>query len=108
MNVYLRDTMHMLELALLAWFWMTPIVYPFMLIQDKGGIAAALYKLNPIVLDRAHVPARDLQPGRAPVGRHRIQPTDVIHILPADAGFWYYAWHLAVVGGIAASCSSSP
>jgi ABC-2 type transport system permease protein len=28
-NVYARDTQHLLELVLLAWFWMTPIVYPF-------------------------------------------------------------------------------
>jgi len=28
-NVYLRDTQHFLELALLAWFWLSPVVYPF-------------------------------------------------------------------------------
>src|SRR2546430_2449060 len=28
-NVYLRDMAHFVELALLAWFWVTPIVYPF-------------------------------------------------------------------------------
>ena len=28
-NVYARDTQHLLELALLAWFWMTPIIYPW-------------------------------------------------------------------------------
>ena len=33
-NVYLRDTQHFLELALLAWFWMTPIVYGFMTIGE--------------------------------------------------------------------------
>jgi ABC-2 type transport system permease protein len=100
-NVKLRDTMHMVELALLAWFWMTPIVYPFMLIQDKGGIAAALYKLNPIVwivLTFQRAIYNQAEPQSAVTGS---KPTDVIHILPADAGFWYYAWHLAVVGGIA-------
>ena len=101
-NVKLRDTMHMVELALLAWFWMTPIVYPFMLIQDKGGIWAALYKLNPIVwivLTFQRAIYNQAEPQSAVTGS---APTDVIHILPADAGFWYYAWHLAVVGGIAA------
>ena len=29
LNVKLRDTAHFVELALLAWFWMTPIVYPY-------------------------------------------------------------------------------
>ena len=27
-NVYLRDTEHLLELVLLAWFWMSAIAYP--------------------------------------------------------------------------------
>ena len=28
-NVYLRDTEHLLELVLLAWFWLSAIVYPY-------------------------------------------------------------------------------
>jgi ABC-type polysaccharide/polyol phosphate export permease len=28
-NVYMRDIAHFVELALMAWFWLTPIVYPF-------------------------------------------------------------------------------
>jgi ABC-2 type transport system permease protein len=47
-NVYLRDTQHFLELALLAWFWMTPIVYGFMTIGSRGGWGAKVYMLNPI------------------------------------------------------------
>ena len=42
-NVYLRDTQHLLELALLAWFWMTPIVYAFMTIGRRGGWFTRLY-----------------------------------------------------------------
>jgi len=34
-TVYLRDVQHFLELALLAWFWMTPIVYPVALVAGK-------------------------------------------------------------------------
>ncbi len=47
-NVYLRDTAHFLELALLAWFWMTPIVYSFMLIKQHGGWTSRIFLLNPI------------------------------------------------------------
>jgi ABC-2 type transport system permease protein len=47
-NVYLRDTQHFLELALLAWFWMTPIVYGFMTIGRRGGWFAKAYMLNPV------------------------------------------------------------
>src|SRR6266536_2109641 len=28
LNVRFRDVEHLLEIALLAWFWLTPIVYP--------------------------------------------------------------------------------
>lgn len=48
-NVYLRDTQHFLELALLAWFWMTPIVYPFMLMGGREEKwQTTLYMLNPV------------------------------------------------------------
>jgi ABC-2 type transport system permease protein len=49
MNVYLRDTQHFLELALLAWFWVTPIVYGFMTIDRRpGGWFKYAYLLNPV------------------------------------------------------------
>jgi len=47
-NVYLRDTQHFLELALLAWFWVTPIVYGFMTIGRRSGWFAKVYMLNPV------------------------------------------------------------
>ena len=48
-NVYLRDTQHFLELALLAWFWVTPIVYGFMTIDRRpGGWFKYAYLLNPV------------------------------------------------------------
>jgi ABC-2 type transport system permease protein len=48
-NVYLRDTQHFLELALLAWFWMTPIVYGFMTINSHAKWAVKLYMVNPVI-----------------------------------------------------------
>jgi len=48
-NVYLRDTQHLLELALLAWFWFTPIVYPYRQVAGRLGSWAALLLLNPMV-----------------------------------------------------------
>lgn len=51
-NVYARDTQHFLELALLAWFWMTPIVYPWQLPADKlgeHGLSSSLTFLNPMI-----------------------------------------------------------
>ncbi len=34
-NVRYRDVQHLINLALLVWFWMTPIVYPGGLVQEK-------------------------------------------------------------------------
>lgn len=54
-NVYLRDTQHLLEVFLLFWFWLTPIVYPINTALDALGGSrlfgvelARLYLLNPM------------------------------------------------------------
>ncbi len=50
-NVYARDTTHLLELVLLAWFWLTPIIYPFELVTKKledSGHWAYWHLLNPM------------------------------------------------------------
>jgi ABC-2 type transport system permease protein len=51
-NVHLRDMQHFLELLLIAWFWATPIVYPFEQAAgklDNHGWAKVLYFANPIL-----------------------------------------------------------
>jgi ABC-2 type transport system permease protein len=50
-NVYARDTQHLLELALLAWFWLTPILYPFARVSSflaSHGLPTSLAFLNPV------------------------------------------------------------
>jgi ABC-2 type transport system permease protein len=48
-NVRYRDTGHLVELALLAWFWSTPIVYPTSFVADRlGETGFNLYLLNPM------------------------------------------------------------
>jgi ABC-2 type transport system permease protein len=47
-NVYLRDTSHFLELALLAWFWVTPIVYQFQLVGVRHGWSKWPWFANPV------------------------------------------------------------
>jgi ABC-2 type transport system permease protein len=49
-NVYLRDTQHLLELVLVAWFWGTPIVYAYQTIATRlaeHGLSW-IYLLNPV------------------------------------------------------------
>ncbi|HPQ66256.1 MAG TPA: ABC transporter permease [bacterium] len=50
LNVYFRDTEHLISILLLAWFFMTPIMYP--LERALGSLSPALfslYCLNPMV-----------------------------------------------------------
>jgi len=79
MNVRYRDVGHLLNLALLVWFWFTPIVYQGWLVQQKlatvtilGVDAWTLYLLNPatvIVLgfQRALYAIVVLGPGKDPI-----------------------------------------
>jgi ABC-2 type transport system permease protein len=48
-NVYFRDTQHLVELLLLAWFWFTPIIYPYRYVSDRLEGWTALFLLNPMV-----------------------------------------------------------
>ncbi|HKZ76251.1 MAG TPA: ABC transporter permease [Actinomycetota bacterium] len=55
LNVRYRDVQHLLNVGLLVWFWMTPIVYASELVQEKlsdrtvlGVNLFALYMANPL------------------------------------------------------------
>ena len=53
LNVRYRDVQHLLEVALLAWFWLTPIVYPVTLVRNELAGAGVLwmfklYMANPM------------------------------------------------------------
>ena len=47
-NVYLRDVQHFTEVATMAWFWLTPIVYVIGTVMGKLGGAFKLYLANPM------------------------------------------------------------
>ncbi len=73
-NVYLRDTQHLIEVVLTAWFWACPIVYSFQH-QVASKLAAHgvswLYFLNPITplvlsFQRGALRARPGDPNRRP------------------------------------------
>lgn len=44
-NVYFRDTQHLLSVALMAWFFLTPIIYPLSLVPERF---LNWYLLNPM------------------------------------------------------------
>lgn len=51
-NVYLRDTQHFVEIALLVLFWASPIVYPFTFVNQHlhGNWIEQLYLANPVTI----------------------------------------------------------
>jgi ABC-2 type transport system permease protein len=49
-NVYLRDTQHLIEVVLTAWFWACPIVYSYQTVEAKLGPRGLtwIYLANPM------------------------------------------------------------
>jgi len=100
-NVKYRDTQHFLDIVLQAWFWATPIVYPYEQIAGKLGRHAWLYRLNPITpivltFQRTIYSRTDPYSTHGPiVNGHR----NVIHVLPHN-GIWWYGSQLLVLLGI--------
>ena len=81
LNVRYRDTQHLLSLILLAWFWLTPIVYPASLLQEKlialgGEKLFALFLLNPLA-DITFAFQKALYAQSAPIGANG-KPTQVL------------------------------
>jgi ABC-2 type transport system permease protein len=99
-NVYLRDTQHFLELSLLAWFWMTPIVYGFMTIGSRGGWGEKLFMANPVtpivlVFQRGLYAKVDTGSEQSAAGTGALRNvSNVVEILPD----WSWAQYLAYVG----------
>ena len=97
-NVYLRDIQHLLELLLLAWFWMTPIVYPVALVHDKlsgsgdlGRWALSVYLANPMT-------AVVLGFQRGLYGKvHASTPDGQLRRILIDAPISWYAWRLGLI-----------
>jgi ABC-2 type transport system permease protein len=87
-NVRYRDTHHLVDLALLAWFWVTPIVYqgPRLVAENLGPRAVQLYLLNPMA-NVVLAFQRGLYGGSP----------EAVAELP-DPGIAWYAGRLAVLG----------
>ena len=98
-NVYLRDTQHLTEVLLMAWFWSVPIVYPYGVISAELakhhlGSLKLIYLMNPITPI-----AMDFQ--RTLYGKSQYTlpgTTTVTHMLPS----WGPATYCVVLGVVLA------
>jgi ABC-2 type transport system permease protein len=88
-NVYLRDTQHLLELALLAWFWMTPIVYSYTLMQ-KVHLIGNRFLLNPL----ADI---TITFQRAIYAKPAVKVNGVMTNVVPDQSQWWYLRNLGLV-----------
>jgi ABC-2 type transport system permease protein len=90
LNVRYRDVEHLLEIALLAWFWLTPIVYRVTLVQEQFSRLPWLFKVymaNPMT---AVVVAMQRAIYRFPVVH--TEDGGLLRILPADGYGFYLRW----------------
>jgi len=98
MNVYFRDIQHLLEVVMTAWFWATPIVYTYRNIADRLGSHAWVFRLNPIT-PIVLTFQRALYNRISPLSTTAKTAKDVVNILPAHVGrFWYLSQLLGVMG----------
>jgi ABC-2 type transport system permease protein len=82
LNVMARDTMHLLELSVLGWFWMTPILYQYELavpFLERNGVPGEFLLINPFTPVVISVQ-------RAVYGKSEV---DGIALLPDESPLWY-------------------
>jgi ABC-2 type transport system permease protein len=98
LNVLYRDIQHLLELLMLAWFWLTPIVYQYDMVADelvRRGLPEWIAMLNPftpvvLVFQRViYNPEHEL-------GTDAQASFDFMY-----RGMGWYVAHLAVSGAVA-------
>ena len=101
LNVRYRDVQHLLEIVMLAWFWLTPIVYPVTVVRDQLADAGLLwmfkfYMANPMT--------SVVVAAQRAIYNHPVVTADdgkLVQVLPAD-GYGFYLQWLAVAAAISA------
>jgi ABC-2 type transport system permease protein len=97
-NVYLRDTQHLIEVILTAWFWACPIVYAYQQnIGNKLGPKSLtwVYFLNPMVPLVLSF-QRCIYANPTPQGKVNGVLT-TFYVLPTKGMAWYVGLDLAVL-----------
>jgi ABC-2 type transport system permease protein len=95
LNVRFRDVEHLLEVALLAWFWLTPIVYPLALVRERLDARGIfwVYMANPMTSIVAAMQRAVYRYADPVVGG---RPVSVL----ADASYAFYLRWLGIAGAV--------
>ena len=102
-NVYLRDTQHLTEVALMAWFWGTPLVYPYELVSKAIAHRPYLTFLKYLYLSNPMTPIvmtfqRTIYGKAAYVTPKKVNPAQVAtQVLPTAGPGLYVAGMVAVI-----------
>lgn len=110
-NVYLRDTGHLLELVILAWFWVSAIVYPYSLISSRLSSGREwVTSLNPMIPIITTFQKALYNPNPAPFlwftnalnpdGTPNAIPDQAAPAIPMSHDLGWFLTHLAWVGGV--------
>lgn len=95
-NVYLRDTQHLLEVVLLAWFWMSAIAYPYgQIVKQLGASREWLCSFNPVIICVVTF-QRVLYNPAAPT-KAQLRDPNYTAVLPPHPAIWYLK-HLGLAG----------
>jgi ABC-2 type transport system permease protein len=102
-NVYLRDTQHLIEVILTAWFWACPIVYAFqqniaLKLGPKG--LTWIYFLNPmtplILTFQRAIYGHPTTYANVKQPNGSLKPT-AFYVLPTQGHLWYLSLDLGVL-----------
>jgi ABC-2 type transport system permease protein len=93
LNVRYRDTQHLVEVSMLAWFWLTPIVYGAGLIKEHLHSWYWLYFLDPMATVVATYQ-------RALYAKPYYEVNGVQKLVLADPGYSFYLTFLAICGAM--------
>jgi ABC-2 type transport system permease protein len=91
LNVRYRDVQHLLEIVLLAWFWVTPIVYPVTVVRDRLAEEGLLWLFR---LYMANPMTAVVVAAQRAIYNHPVVATDAgpRQVLPAGGYSFYLQW----------------
>jgi ABC-2 type transport system permease protein len=90
LNVRYRDTEHLVEVVMIAWFWLNPVVYAAGLIRDRVHEWFWVYMINPMA------PVIGASQRAIYVKSHYVDSTGHTKLLLEDPGIVFYLKWLAV------------